>query len=283
MTVVHHEIAGISFLVRSDFPIREFSLPRFGPFSVESDSVDCHIYVHMTDTRQWTLSADEPAEIMSDSVKERLAHCVTNSSEVHIQTNEDSLLCIDFRGRRLDIIFTGDLHPGGGHFRFGAFPYSVFLHEYGSVMLHSSCVDCRGRGVLLLASDEGGKTTAARLMEGCRILADDMVLLRREGDGFRAWGTPWTTFEPSTASSPLAGLFLLEKADRFHLEKLTFREVFSHIWEEHAFIHRVMPPEHRKAFFNLCCDISSSAPAWRLHFPPDHIDTDAVTAAMAAP
>jgi hypothetical protein len=281
MTVVHHEIAGISFLVSSDFPIREFSLPRFDPFSVESDSVDCHIHVHKIDLLKGTLPAGEPVRIMSNSVRERLAQCMEKSSDVHVQTNEDSLLCIDFRGRRLDIFFTGDLHPGGGHFRFGAFPYSVFLHEYGSVMLHSSCVDCRGLGLLFLAPDEGGKTTAARLMEGCRVLADDMVLVRRGDDGFRAWGTPWTTFEPSTASSPLSGLFLLEKADRFRLEKLTFREVFSHIWEEHAFIHRVMPPEHRKAFFGLCCDISSSAPAWRLHFPPDHIDTDAVTASLA--
>ncbi len=281
MTVVNHEIAGISFSVSSDFPISEFALPRFDPFSAESESVDCRICVHMIDPRKATLSADE--FLRSDSVRERLAQCVTRSSEVHIQTNENSLMCIDFPGHRLDIFFTGDLHPGGGYFNFGAFPYSLFLHEYGSVLLHSSCVDCSGRGALFLAPDEGGKTTATSLMEGCRVLSDDMVLLSRESNGFRAWGTPWTTFEPTTASSPLAGLFLLEKADRFQLEKLSFREVFSQIWEEHAFIHRVMPPKHRKAFFDLCCDISSSAPAWRLHFPPDHIDTDAVIASLAAP
>ena len=281
MTAVHYEIAGISFAVSSDFPISEFSLPRFDPFTVESERIDCDIRLHMIDLRKGALPTEEL--FRSDSVRERLAHCAGKSPDVHVQMNENSLLCIDFPEHRLDIFLTGGLHPRRGYFRIGAFPYSVFLHEYGSVMLHSSCVDCGGRGALFLAPDEGGKTTAARLMEGYRVLSDDMVLARKEGNVFRAWGTPWTTFEPSTASLPVAGLFLLEKADRFQLEELSFQDVFSHIWEENGFIAGVMPPEHRKTFFDLCCDISSSAPGWRLRFPPDHIDIGAVTGSLADP
>jgi hypothetical protein len=266
MTVVHHEIAGIRFSVESDGPVDEFSHPGFAPFKTGPVIPDCRIRIHTGEPD--TASEDDSGN---------------HDSQVLTRDDGNTLLRIDFPGRVLDVWFRGGMSPQGGYFRFGAFPYSLFLHQFGSVMLHAACADFDGRCALLLAPDEGGKTTAAGLLEGSRILSDDMVILRREDRDFRAWGTPWTTFEPWPSSSEPGGIFLLEKAGCFGLEKAGVSEVFSRLWADHGFLRDAIPREQGRLYFDLCCDVSSSAPAWRLLFPPDRIDSARIRALVSAP
>jgi hypothetical protein len=72
-----------------------------------------------------------------------------------------------------------------------------------------------GRGLLFVGQSGAGKTTMARLWEGVpgiTVLSDDRVILRRVGDRFTMYGTPWhgeaALAEP--ASAPLAGVLFLE-------------------------------------------------------------------------
>jgi hypothetical protein len=262
MTVVHHAIDGITFRTESDFPIEEFELPRFAPFEAAPGHADCVVEVHRT--RGTTVPGGHSGTVTLNS--------------------GDCELDIDFEARRLRVALTGDdLTHGSGHFRFGAFPYSVFLHEFGAVMLHSACVDFRGSGALLIAPDEGGKTTAAGLMDGGSVLSDDMTMAGREDDGFRAWGTPWTSFGPTPSSTHVGGLFFLEKSDGFGLETIPFSEAFSRLWSDHGFMGEVMPSAHREVFFELFCDLASAAPAWLLRFPRESIDVKAVRSVLEGP
>jgi hypothetical protein len=72
-----------------------------------------------------------------------------------------------------------------------------------------------GGGLLFVGQSGAGKTTMARLWEGvggAKVLSDDRIILRRVGDRFKVYGTPWhgeaALAEPSSA--PLAGIFFLE-------------------------------------------------------------------------
>jgi hypothetical protein len=261
MTVFHHTIGGITFRTESGFPIEELALPRFAPFETAPGRADCTVEVRRC--RRAPAPRGRPGTVALGS--------------------EDCTLDIDFEAHRLRVVLTGDDPAHGGHFRFGAFPYSVFLHDFRAVMLHSACVDFRGRGALLIAPDEGGKTTAAGLMDGGRVLSDDMTMARGAEDGFRAWGTPWTSFEPSPAGTHIGGLFFLEKSDGFGLEALPFSEAFSRIWSDHGFMGEVMPAAHREVFFELCCDLASAAPAWLLRFSLESLDAGAVRSVLEGP
>jgi hypothetical protein len=72
-----------------------------------------------------------------------------------------------------------------------------------------------GRGLLFVGQSGAGKTTMARLWEGVpgvTVLSDDRVILRRVGDRFTMYGTPWhgEAALAAPASAPLTGVFFLE-------------------------------------------------------------------------
>jgi hypothetical protein len=76
--------------------------------------------------------------------------------------------------------------------------------------------DGSGRGLLFVGQSGAGKTTMARLWEGVpgiTVLSDDRVILRRVGDRFTMYGTPWhgEAALAAPASAPLTGVFFLEQ------------------------------------------------------------------------
>jgi hypothetical protein len=59
--------------------------------------------------------------------------------------------------------------------------------------VHASAVECGGRGILFSGPSESGKSTMAYACarRGFRVVSDDVVYLRDEGNTLSAWGRPW--------------------------------------------------------------------------------------------
>lgn len=94
--------------------------------------------------------------------------------------------------------------------------YSLLLTRAGGLLLHSAAIAFDGRGGLLVGVSEAGKTTLCR--QGFpTVLSDELVAVRRDGEGFRAYGTPfWGEFVPGPVreEAEVAALFLLRKGPR---------------------------------------------------------------------
>lgn len=90
------------------------------------------------------------------------------------------------------------------------------LAARGGLLVHACAAVIDGRAFVFAGHSGDGKTTLARLLqnEGFELLSDERVAIRREGGGFRAYGTPWPGEGNvvSTASYPLAGILILRKA-----------------------------------------------------------------------
>lgn len=97
------------------------------------------------------------------------------------------------------------------------------LPDRGGVMVHGAGVILRGEGFLFAGHSGAGKTTVARLLrERGTVLCDDRVIVRKEGEGFRLYGT-WSHGDlplVSPASAPLRGVFFLRKADRHRIRSV---------------------------------------------------------------
>lgn len=68
------------------------------------------------------------------------------------------------------------------------FGLTILLREHGLFGLHAGAIERDGRGVLLAASSDSGKTTAtlALVRQGWRYVSDDALLLRQRGDRVEA-------------------------------------------------------------------------------------------------
>jgi hypothetical protein len=88
-------------------------------------------------------------------------------------------------------------------------------------LVHACAAAFDGKAFVFAGHSGDGKTTLARLLqsEGVELLSDERVAIRRDGEGFRAFGTPWPGEGDvvSAASYPLGGVFILRKALRHRI------------------------------------------------------------------
>jgi len=158
--------------------------------------------------------------------------------------------------------------------------FSAFLPDFSAVMIHGSSVLLNGRAAIFLAPDEGGKSTAARLSHGKKIFSDDRNILRKQSQGFMVHGTPWGMITSGPDFAPLGGIFLLEKAESFSIDALKPRSAVQFIWEDNSYFWRQLPRKRRAGVFDLVLELCQSVPVYRMRFPKDYIDWDAVDRAM---
>ena len=125
--------------------------------------------------------------------------------------------------RRGDFRATWDALAGRGHIRQCPNPYSIdtilrithslVLAEQGGFLVHAASA-VRGRSAFLFAGVSGaGKTTMARLAPpDATVLTDEISYVRRIGNNYKAYGTPFAgelARVGANTSAPLETLYLL--------------------------------------------------------------------------
>ncbi len=88
--------------------------------------------------------------------------------------------------------------------------YASLHGEHGGVLLHASGVLRDGLAWVFCGPSGAGKSTIAELLGGTR-LADELIAVRRSGNGFLASGTPY--WMGTSISAPIGGVFHLRQAD----------------------------------------------------------------------
>jgi hypothetical protein len=158
--------------------------------------------------------------------------------------------------------------------------FSTFLPQFAAILVHSSGVIRDGRAALFLAPDEGGKTTVLRHATEGLLLNDDQIILQREGDDFIAHATPLGRMTSGPCQARLGAFFVLEKARVFELEPVKLANLVRHLWEEHLIYTSVLPKPLKLRAFDLFYDVCHQMPAYKMRFPKDYVDWDAIDAAM---
>ncbi len=142
------------------------------------------------------------------------------------------------------------------------------MPEYGAFLFHSAVVECDGRAYAFAAPSGTGKSTHAALWlkyfgERARIINGDKPILRRDGEFFFAYGTPWCGKEGLNENdrSPLAAICFLERGKENRIVKLDSSESVGLLFPQ------ILMPESETdvaMLFPLLSDLLGSVGCYRL-------------------
>lgn len=148
---------------------------------------------------------------------------------------------------------------------------TLLLKESG-LLLHSSFIRWRGKGILFSAPSGTGKSTQAELWaryEGAEILNGDRAGLRQIGGEWTAFGLPLagSSFIYRNESALLEGIIVLRQAGINRIRRLKPVEAFRYLYPETT-VHQWHRSSAEKAV-SLLMNLISQVPVFLLECRPD--------------
>jgi hypothetical protein len=149
--------------------------------------------------------------------------------------------------------------------------HSLVLAEQGGFLVHAASAIRGGRASIFAGVSGAGKTTMARLAPSdATVLTDELSYIRRSGNEYRAYGTPFAgelARVGANTSAPLDTLYLLEKGPENCITRVTktdaARALMRHVLffaHEEEMVARV---------FDSVLDFVSRVQVTQLMFTPD--------------
>jgi hypothetical protein len=179
--------------------------------------------------------------------------------------------------------FRAELQPavGRGNIRLAASPYSIdavlrivhtlVLAKQGGFLLHSASAIRNGKAFLFAGVSGAGKTTISRLAPpDATLLTDEISYVRKQPDGYVAYGTPFTgelAKLGENASAPVAALYLLAQGPENRIDPVATADAGRELLANMLFFAEDAEMVHRA--FQAACDFIGNVPVHRLTFVPD--------------
>lgn len=168
-----------------------------------------------------------------------------------------------------------------GWIRQSANPYSIdavlrivhtlALARQGGFLLHAASGVRNGKAFLFAGVSGAGKTTIAGLApRDVTLLTDEISYVRKQGDAYVAFGTPFTgelAKLGENVSAPVEALYLLAKGPENRIAPVSMADAARELLANMLFFAE--DPELVHGAFQTACDFVDRVPVYRLTFAPD--------------
>jgi len=168
-----------------------------------------------------------------------------------------------------------------GRIRQTANPYSIdavlrivhtlVLARQGGFLLHSASAIRNGKAFLFAGVSGAGKTTISRLAPpDATLLTDEISYVRKRGEGYTAFGTPFTgelAKLGENVSAPIAALYLLAQGPENRIDPVEPAEAARSLLANVLFFAE--DEELVQSLFHSAFEFVSRVPVSRLTFVPD--------------
>ena len=149
--------------------------------------------------------------------------------------------------------------------------HTLVLAKHGGFLLHSASAIRNGKAFLFAGVSEAGKTTISRLAPpDVTLLTDEISYVRKQGDEYVAFGTPFTgelAKLGENVSAPIAALYLLAKGRENRIDPVPTGEAARSLLANLLFFAK--DEELVQATFHTAFEFVSRVPVSRLTFFPD--------------
>jgi hypothetical protein len=149
--------------------------------------------------------------------------------------------------------------------------HSLELARNRGFLLHAASAIVNKRAFIFTGASGAGKTTISRLApKSASLLTDEISCIRREGEVFRAWGTPFAgelATPGDNVSAPIAALYFLRHAPENRIAELSPAEALHRLMKNILFFAE--DPELVQLVFSTAAEFLERTPVFRLEFKPD--------------
>lgn len=149
--------------------------------------------------------------------------------------------------------------------------HTLVLAKQGGFLLHSASAVRNGKAFLFAGVSGAGKTTISRLAPAdVTLLTDEISYVRKRGDDYVAFGTPFTgelAKLGENTSAPVAALYLLAQGPENRIEPVTAADAGRQLLANLLFFAEDQEMVHWA--FQAACDFVDRVPVYRLTFVPD--------------
>jgi len=149
--------------------------------------------------------------------------------------------------------------------------HTLVLAKQGGFLLHSASAIRNGKAFLFAGVSGAGKTTISRLAPAdATLLTDEISYLRKQNDGYTAYGTPFTgelAKLGENASAPVEVLYLLAQGMENRIEPVPVADAGRELLANMLFFAE--DPEMVHWAFQAACDFVHRIAVRRLTFVPD--------------
>lgn len=145
------------------------------------------------------------------------------------------------------------------------FAYQIL--EFDGFQLHSSAVMLDGKAYLFSAPSGTGKSTHTEKwcrLFGAELLNDDKPVLRRQQEGWVAYGTPWSGKHDLSVpvGVPLGGIAFLLRGTENTIRQMDPMEAVAHLISQSP---RYLNQERMEKQLSLLDQLLQEIPVWLLH------------------
>lgn len=148
--------------------------------------------------------------------------------------------------------------------------HTLELAREGGFLLHSASAIRNGRSFLFAGRSGAGKTTLSRLAPaGVCLLSDEVSYVRKSGNTFQAWGTPFTGelgTPGANRSAPVEALCFLHQAQENRLIPIDEAEALRGLLTNVLFFAH--DPELVRQIFDTASEFAASVNAFQMNFTP---------------
>lgn len=149
--------------------------------------------------------------------------------------------------------------------------HSILLAQEGGFLLHAASAVRNGRAFLFTGVSGAGKTTISSLApKDAVLLTDEISYVRKQPDGYSAFGTPFTgelAKLGENIQAPIAALYLLAKGPQNRIEPVSSSEAVRTLLSNILFF--ADDAELVQLVFQSAFEFIGRIPVYRLTFVPD--------------
>jgi hypothetical protein len=149
--------------------------------------------------------------------------------------------------------------------------HTLVLAKQGGFLLHSASAIRNGKGFLFAGVSGAGKTTISRLAPpDVTLLTDEISYVRKQGDGYTAFGTPFTgelAKLGENVSAPVSAVYLLAQGRENRIDAVAPAEATRSLLANVLFFAK--DEELVRSVFHSAFEFVSRVPVARLTFVPD--------------